>query len=449
MAKILVVDDQNGMRRSLAILLEKEGFYVQEAENGQRAVDILSKENFDVVVTDLKMSPGTGLDLLYYVKEKHPLTHVIIMTAYGTIESAVIAMKIGAYDYIPKPFKREEILHRIRKAVDNIRIKKDMLLLHEGKDIRERFYNIVGKSEEIKNLIISIEKISKVNLPLLITGETGTGKNLVAKTVHNLSPRADKPFISINCAAVPEYLLESELFGHVKGAFTGAYIERKGLFEQADGGTILLDEIGSMPYPMQVKILDVLQDKVIRHVGSNKTKTIDVRIIAATNKNLEEAINEGRFREDLYFRLKVTHIHLPPLREHKDDIPLLANHFLELAKKELKKPDLRFAIDAIEYLCQYSFLGNIRELSNIVYNAAALSSNSVIRSEDLTLGITSDLFELSKTEEKLTPKSLEEWEKELIIKSIQKHSHNLTKVCEELGIARTTLWRKMKKYNID
>lgn len=448
--RILVIDDQDGMRRSLAILLRRDGFDVTEAENGESAISYLRKTNFNVVITDLKMSPGTGMDVLYYIKEKHPLTEVIIMTGYGTIKSAVLAMKMKAFDYISKPFKHEELIHRVKKAINHLETKKEMAEFHSQMQDRGNFSYIKGKSKAIKELISLCDRIAHVDLPVLITGETGTGKNLVAKTIHGLSARSDRPLISINCAAVPEYLMESELFGHAKGAFTGALLDRKGLFEEADGGSLLLDEIGSMPFAMQAKLLDVLQEPLIRQVGSNKTKKVNVRIIAATNADLEQAIREEKFREDLFYRIKVTHIHLPPLREYPEDIPVLAHHFLDLSKREFNKPDLRFSPEAIDFLSSYDYPGNTRELFNVISSVAAMSSDSTINMEDLSLSFTNKLFDVSGvSREKSPPETLDDWEKNLIIRSIKKNSQNLSRVCSELGIGRTTLWRKMKKYNIE
>ncbi|MGD2080098.1 MAG: sigma-54 dependent transcriptional regulator [Nitrospirota bacterium] len=442
MAKILVVDDQAGMRRSLAILLKREGFHIAEAENGARAMELLERESFDLVITDLKMSHGSGLDVLRHVKEKNLMADVIIMTAYGTVDTAVEAMKIGAYDYIAKPFNHEEILHRVRKSVSHGEINREQQILSKG-----LASGIIGESRAITEMVSLINKIAIVDIPVLITGETGTGKNLVARAIHSLSSRSNKPFVSLNCAAVPEHLLESELFGHSKGAFTGAILERKGLFEEAEGGTLFLDEIGNMPFTMQAKLLDVLQDRVIRKVGENKTREVNVRIIAATNTDLEQAIRENRFREDLYYRVNVTHIHIPPLRERPEDIPLLAQHFIERCRTEFKNPDLRLSTEVMDFLYEYDYSGNVRELCNIVSSAAAIASGPEIAMEDLCLTFTRSMFDL-------TPRGcselgvLSESERDLIIRSIRKNP-NLTKACEELGISRTTLWRKMKKYRIE
>ncbi|MHB8881282.1 MAG: sigma-54-dependent transcriptional regulator [Thermodesulfovibrionales bacterium] len=451
MMTILVIDDQIGMRKSLGILLRKEGFHTEEAENGKQAISYFEKGHYDLVITDMKMSPGTGLDVLYYVKERHPKTDVIIMTGYGTVDSAVLAMKLGAFDYIMKPFKNEEILHRVRKSMNHLETEEELSSLHKSAASENNKIPILGTSTAIKEIVSIMHKISDLDISILITGETGTGKSLIAKTIHSLSSRTDNPFISINCASVPENLLESELFGHEKGAFTGALLERKGLFEAAEGGTILLDEIGSMPFPMQAKLLDVLQDRAVRRIGSNKSKAINVRVIAATNTDLANAIENGSFRRDLYYRIKVAHIHVPPLRDHAEDIPFLAEYFLESAKKHLNNPGLEFSPEALDFLQHYKFPGNVRELTNAISGVAAVAAGNIISARDLALVLTSSLFEVSApspSEKETHPNSLEEWEKELIVESIKKNSNNLTKVCNELRIGRTTLWRKMKKYNI-
>lgn len=449
--KILVIDDQIGMRKSLGILLRKEGFHTVEAENGTQAISYLEKDFYDLIITDMKMSPGTGLDVLYYIKERLPKTDVIIMTGYGTVDSAVLAMKMGAFDYISKPFKNEEILHRVRKSMNHLETAKELSSLHEGVTSEKSKVPLLGNSAAIKEIVAIMHKISNMDISILITGETGTGKSLIAKTIHSLSSRVDKPFISINCASVPDNLLESELFGHEKGAFTGALLERKGLFEAAEGGSILLDEIGSMPFPMQAKLLDVLQDREVRRIGSNKSKAIDVRVIAATNTDLVNAMNNGSFRSDLYYRIKVAHIHVPPLRDHSEDIPFLAKHFLESVKKDLNNTGLQFSPEALDFLQYYKFPGNVRELANAISGVAAVAVSNIISAEDLALTLTSSLFEIQtpvSSEKNTHPNSLEEWEKELIVESIKKNASNLAKVCSELRIGRTTLWRKMKKYNI-
>ncbi|MBA4373380.1 MAG: sigma-54-dependent Fis family transcriptional regulator [Thermodesulfovibrio sp.] len=451
MMKILVIDDQIGMRKSLGILLRKEGFSTDEAENGTQAISYLEKGFYDLVITDMKMSPGTGLDVLYYIKERLPKTDVIIMTGYGTVDSAVLAMKMGAFDYISKPFKNEEILHRVRKSMNHLETAKELSSLQKAVTSENNKIPLLGTSAAIKEIVAVMHKISNLDIAILITGETGTGKSLIAKTIHSLSSRADKPFVSINCASVPEQLLESELFGHEKGAFTGALLERRGLFEAAEGGTILLDEIGSMPFAMQAKLLDVLQDRAVRRIGSNKSKAIHARVIAATNTDLVSAIDNGSFRSDLYYRIKVAHIHVPPLRNHAEDIPFLAEHFLESTRKDMDNTGVHFSPEALDFLQQYKFPGNVRELANAISGVAAVAAGNIISAQDLALTLTSSLFEIHSpvpADKETQPNSLDEWEKELIVESLRKNPGNLTKVCSELKIGRTTLWRKMKKYNI-
>jgi two-component system response regulator HydG len=360
-------------------------------------------------------------------------------------------MKMGAFDYIAKPFKHEEILHRVNKAINHSQTAKEMSGLQQREGDKNAF-PIVGRSKTVLDLIERVKKIAAIDLPVLITGETGTGKSLVAKTIHSLSRRAAWPYIALNCAAVPELLLESELFGHVKGAFTGAILDRKGLFEAADGGSLLLDEIGCMPYPLQAKLLDILQENQIRPVGSNRTKKVNARVITATNANLEQAIGDRTFREDLYYRIKVAHIHLPPLREHLEDVMVLAGHFLSFFIKEFNKPDLHFSDDALEFLKQYNYPGNVRELYNLISSAAAIASEPMLTRDDFCIGISNRMFDVSGASfgrrEEDAAVTLEEKERVLIEQSIKKHSHNLVEVCRELDISRTTLWRRMKKYDL-
>jgi len=445
-ARILVIDDQAGMRRSLAILLRKEGYEVVEAENGQHAITFLAGEQFEIVITDLKMSPGTGLDVLFFVRERIPLTEVIVMTGYGTVESAVIAMRMGAFDYISKPFKNEEILHRVQKTLNRIESRKTIERIEK---VNLAGSPLIGESVAMETLRDLIVRLARVDLPVMITGETGTGKNLVARTIHNSSLRAKGPLVSVNCAGVPENLLESELFGHVKGAFTGAFLERKGLFQEAEGGTLLLDEIGSMPVTMQAKLLDCLQEQTVRPVGSNKSVPFNVRIITATNTDLARGIAQGTFREDLFYRIRVSHIHIPPLRAHREDVPVLVRHAMEKIRKELNKPGLQMSPEATALLQDHDFPGNVRELLNAVSSAAAMASGDRVELDDISMALTSRMFDVSTRDaEQPAPSTLEEWEGELIRQSIEKHSGNLGAVCGELGIARTTLWRRMNKYGL-
>ncbi len=451
MSSILIVDDEEGMRRSLAILFRKEGHRVYTAENGEEAIDAFSLQSFDLVITDLRMDGMSGIQLMNRMKEKHIDVPVIIMTAYGTIDSAVEAMRLGAADYIAKPFEYDEILHRAKRAVERNTTARDMnKMLQHRAATGEDFPLIIGTSQAFSTVRNQLKKISQTSFPVLITGETGTGKNLAAKAIHLCSTRAEGPFISVNCASIPEQLLESELFGHTKGAFTGAIIERKGLFEAARSGTILLDEIGSIPKALQAKLLGVLQDKMIRKVGSNEDIPVDARVIAATNSDLPAAIRNGGFREDLYYRINVLTLHLPPLREHKEDIPLLAEHFLAQCIEDQERAELEgFAPGCMAKLLAHDYPGNIRELQNIVCRAVAVSESSLVLCDDLCdLSLDRPGASAGNSEES-APMDIREWEKKIILQAIARHPNNLAEACRELRIGRTTLWRKMKQYKIE
>lgn len=451
MASILIVDDEEGMRKSLAILFRREGYEVVHAESGSAALQHLDSRKFDLMITDVCMDKVSGIDILTHVREHRMPVPVIIMTAYGTIESAVSAMRLGAYDYIAKPFEYDEILHRVEKAIIQAETEREMRsMAREGAGPGEDFSMIIGESRAMRDLKAHMRKISVANLPVLITGETGTGKNLLAKAIHLASARSGGTFASVNCTNIPEHLFESELFGHAKGAFTGAAMERKGLFEAAKGGTLLLDEIGSVPKAVQAKLLGVLQDKVIRKIGSNEEISVDVRVIAATNTDLLAAIKKGEFREDLFYRINVLHIHIPPLRERQEDIPLLSEKFLQLcAVQQQKKNILGFTAGAIDRLYHYEYPGNVRELFNIICHAVTLSDTPLIGCEDMPSSVRQPSgcapFEIDET----APIDIKDWERRIILQSIERHPNNLAEVCKELKIGRTTLWRKMKQYKID
>lgn len=452
MASILIVDDEEGMRKSLSILFKREGYDVVQAESGSVALTYLDRRKFDLMITDVCMDTVSGIDVLGYVRERHMPVPVIIMTAYGTIESAVAAMRLGAYDYIAKPFEYDEILHRAKNAITTAETEREMSSL-AGREAQpgDVFSMLIGESGVMRDIKAHMRKVAAVGFPVLITGETGTGKNLFAKAVHLGSPRSGGPFASVNCTTIPEHLFESELFGHAKGAFTGAIMERKGLFETAQGGTLLLDEIGAIPKAVQAKLLGVLQDKVIRRVGSNEELPVDARVIAATNTDLLAAINKGEFREDLYYRINVLPIPIPPLRERREDIPLLSENFLSLcAVHQQKRNVLGFSAEAIDRLYHYEYPGNVRELYNIICRAVALSDTPLIGCEAMPSSVRRTSsgcapFEIDET----APMDIKDWEKKIILRSIARHPHNLTDVCRELKIGRTTLWRKMKQYKID
>lgn len=381
MAKILVVDDERGMREFLNIMLQKEGYGVTSAGSGKEALEYISQKTFDIVITDIRMPDITGIDIIKTVKESTPETIVIMITAYASTETAVEAMKQGAYDYITKPFKIEEIKLIVRNALEKRRLREENLILK--KKIEEWtatgfIGGIVGKSPSVIRIIELMVKIADSPSNVLITGESGTGKELIARAIHHYSYRKDRPFVAINCSAIPEGLFESELFGHIKGAFTGAIANKEGIFESANGGTIFLDEIGDIPQSFQVKLLRVLDDKIIKRVGGNQEIKIDVRIVAATNKDLKKAIAEGAFREDLFYRLDVIPIEMPPLRERKEDISLLIEHFLSKFNRILGREVKSTSPDAMERLVNHSWKGNVRELENVIERAVTLGSGPVI-----------------------------------------------------------------------
>lgn len=451
MSSILVIDDEEGMRKSLSILFRKEGYVVRSASNGEEALAHFSREPFDLVVTDLRMDGMDGIQLLNRMKEKRIDVPIIIMTAYGTIDSAVEAMRIGASDYVAKPFEYDEILHRAKLSMERSAAAREMdKVLRSRHAVGGDFSFILGTSEVLNAIRKHLTKISLSTYPVLVTGETGTGKNLMAKAIHLNSQRSAGPFVSVNCASIPEPLLESELFGHTKGAFTGALMERKGLFEAARQGTILLDEIGSLPKSLQGKLLGVLQDKTIRKVGSNNELPIDARVIAATNTDLQAAIRKGDFREDLYYRINVLALHLPPLREHKEDVPLLAEHFLSQCVSEQKRSGITgFAPDCMAKLYRHDYPGNIRELQNIVCRAVAGSESTLVQCDDLSALQCNHPDVPSYGRDDATPLDIKEWERKIILQAIARHPNNLAEACKELKIGRTTLWRKMKQYKIE
>jgi two-component system response regulator PilR (NtrC family) len=385
MANILVVDDENSMREFLEIMLNKEGYQVATAAGGGEAIDLLKQSDFDLVITDIRMKEIDGLEVLKRCKELHPHTIVIMISAYASTSTAVEAMKWGAYDYLPKPFKVREIKAVIRDALETAESQEfQELEVGDTTDVMD-YHGIVGESPEIKKILELLPRIAAATSNVLITGESGTGKELIAKAIHRESPRKDRPFVTVNCGSVPETLMESELFGHKKGAFTGATATRSGLFEAAHGGTIFLDEIAEIPPPVQVKLLRAVQEKTFKMVGGSEEISVDVRIISATNRDLERDVMEGQFREDLYYRLNVINIHMPPLRERPDEIPLLAHHFLEKYSKEMDKDIRKISSFALDILKSYNFPGNIRELENIIERSVALESSNIVLPDSLTL----------------------------------------------------------------
>lgn len=446
MPKILVVDDQRNMRATLAMMLRGAGYEVDEAADGEQGVELGTKGAFDVVLTDLRMGLVDGLRVVRSVKEAHPMTEVIVMTAYGTIESAVEAIRMGAFDYLQKPFSEDELLLKVNKALETRRLVGQVQALASEFKERYGFENIVGRSQAIRDVMTRILKVAPTDATVLITGESGTGKEVVAKAIHANSRRANRPFIPVNCAAITETLLESELFGHARGAFTGASSARKGMFEEADGGTFFFDEIAETPISFQAKLLRAIQQGEIRRLGENKPIRVDVRIVAATNQDLLLSIAEKRFRQDLYYRLNVARFQLPPLRERREDIPLLVDFFLDKFNKKMGA-SARLGEGVIEALMAYDFPGNIRELENLVEQAVALSGGGVIQVDDIVPTDVTEKPPSSMVGRGLTA-VVDEAERQAIEAALHEHDGNRERAAEMLGISPTTLWRKMTRLGI-
>jgi DNA-binding NtrC family response regulator len=443
--KILVVDDDPEMCRLLSDVLRGEGFSVLTRSESLEACRILKKEEFDVIITDLKMKGLKGLDLLEEAKNVAPLTPVIIITAFGTIESAIQAIKMGAYDYITKPFQIDEIVLTVKKALENRLLKKEVLRLKKEVQSRYQFHQLIGKSPAMQKIYDLIERIRDSSSNVLITGESGTGKELVAKAIHYSGTRKEGPFIAVNCAAIPETLLESELFGYKRGAFTDAKADKKGLIFGAHAGTLFLDEITEMPPVLQAKLLRVIEEREVRPLGDTKSYPIDARIISASNRDMKELIHQGRFREDLYYRLKVIDIELPPLSQRREDIPLLVQHFIDRFSEEPQKKVSGVSEDTLKILMNYSWTGNVRELENVMQRAITLSQHEVILPEDLPTPM------LQETDENLIEKGLREkftvdqMEKEYIKRVLIEVGGNKSKAAEILGLDRKTLYRKLEE----
>jgi len=446
--KILVVDDEAPVRDMIRKgLSQMGGLSAEAAQTGSEALQKIEKDVFDLVLTDLKMPEMDGIQLLRTIKGTRPEVMVILMTAYGTIETAVEAMRIGATDYITKPIDLNDLLIRISKA------QKESLLLRENRllrmEVRKRFEfsNIIGKSKKMQEIFSLIEKVALGNSTVIVYGGSGTGKELVAKAIHYNSPRADRPFIPFNCGAIPETLVESELFGHTKGAFTGAVQAKKGLFEEADGGTLFLDEISTILPSVQVKLLRVLQEKEVMKVGSTERTKIDVRMIAATNENLEENMRKGKFREDLFYRLHVFPIFLPDLKNRKEDIPLLAYHFLDSFSKEVKKEIKGISKEAIKLLLEYHWPGNVRELENAIERAVIMTDQDYLAPKDFPKDLTEGFSEMIKRGVK-DRKSLDDIKSEYIKEILKEVGGNKRIASEILKVNPRTLYRFEKKPNL-
>ena len=456
MHTVLIVDDEPNYLIVLSELLSEEGYETLTADNGRQALEIARAGDPDLIITDMKMPDMDGFALLEEVKKFNPHLPVIMITAYGEVEKAVRAMNSGAFNYLTKPFNNDELVANISKAIEHYGLHRENIRLHGEVKGRYRFDNIIGKSPSMLEIYHLIEKLAPTAATVLITGESGTGKELVARAIHYNGPRAGKPFVSLNCAALPESLLESELFGHEKGAFTGAVERRKGKFEAAAGGTIFLDEIGEMPLATQAKLLRVLQEKCFERLGSNTAITVDIRIIAATNKDLKDEVENRRFREDLYYRLNVIHIPLPPLRERSEDIPLLARFFCEKYARQAGRPELTLAQETIALLMSLPWEGNIRELENTIERATILAAGPEILPADVYpeagsaaggLDHQLDLTQILPPEATL-PEVLNHIEETMVRQALEAANFVQTKAAARLGITKSLLQYKMRKFNI-
>lgn len=449
MADILLIDDEKSVRTTLALMLQKMGYRVEEASNGTEGIDKFKTRFFDLIITDLKMEPMDGLAVLREVKTLNPSSEVLVMTAYSTVESGVEAIKSGAYDYIQKPFEKDELLLLVGKALEHRNLICEVEQLQNELKEKYKFENIIGNSKEMFEVLGMVSKIAKTDSTVLISGDSGTGKELVAKAIHLNSRRKNRAFITINCGAIPENLQESELFGHVRGSFTGAIRDKRGLFQEADGGTLFLDEIGETALSTQVKLLRFLQDGEIRRVGDVDPLNVDVRLIAASNKELPKLIEEGHFREDLFYRLNVIPIHLPALRSRKDDIPLLVNHFLKRFAEKENKNVTSISTEAMKIFTGYHWPGNVRELENVIERAVILTNHNALTPEDLPQSLRDTLRRGPDIPDTLGEQTLEEVEKHYILKTLDKYQWNQKQASDTLGISTTTLWRKLKTYGIE
>ena len=453
-ATILVVDDDFGHRHMLETIMKGWGYHVESAEDGSEAVEIIRSRPFDLVLMDVRMATMDGIEALGKIKDYNPAIPVLIMTAYSSIESAVQALKAGAYDYLTKPLDFDALKLSVERALEHTKLKEENLALKE--QLRTRVsLNIIGKSAPMKELMEMVSMVAPSDATVLITGESGTGKELIARAIHYNSDRKDKSLVTVNCAALSETLLESELFGHEKGAFTGADRRREGRFMQANGGTIFLDEIGEMSPAMQAKLLRVIQEKEIQRVGSDKTIKVDVRIIAATNRDLTEDVKSGKFRQDLFYRLSVVILNIPPLRKRIEDIPLLAQHFLDKYAERHRKVVKGFTPTAMDMLLKHNWPGNVRELENAIERAVILLQGEFVTEKELPLSIPrlDDSFDTSIQDiggivSSVEEGSLEEVEKGTIINALRASGGNKSEAARRLGITRRTLYKKLEKYGI-
>lgn len=447
---ILIVDDEAPQREVLSGYLRKKGFDVSQASSVDEALRVIGMTSFDLVLTDFQMPARTGVDLLVDVRRIHPNMPVVIMTAYGSVQSAVEAMKAGAYDYLTKPIDLDAVELLIKRIRERQQLLSEIEVLRDQLREKYSFDSIVASSGAMEEVLATAARVAQSKAPVLIRGESGTGKELIARAIHAASTRAAAPFVALNTAALNENLLESELFGHEKGAFTGADRLRKGRFEQANKGTLFLDEIGDIPLSTQVRLLRVLQEGSFERVGGSDSVRVDVRIVAATHKNLEEAMRTGSFREDLFYRLNVVTVQIPPLRERREDIPVLLEHYLRLHATEHNRPGLRFSIEAQDLLLRHSYPGNVRELENIVQRAVILSRGDVITTEDLPRTLMPSTLDVQQAPQpgETLPEQVERLEKQLVLDALQASGGNQSKAAGALGISERNLRYRLQKWGI-
>jgi DNA-binding NtrC family response regulator len=448
--RILVVDDDESLRRVLQVQLEQSGYVVNSAASARQTMTMLTTRSYDLVITDLKMPETSGLELLRQVQSLYPETIVIVLTAFGTVETAVEAMKAGAYNYLTKPVHPGELSLTIDRALEHLRLVEEVRLLRANLDEKYGFENILGRSDVLLQVLDAATRAARTSSTVLIRGETGTGKELLARAIHFNSSRKGKPLITINCGAIPAELLESELFGHVKGSFTGAIANKKGKVESANGGTLFLDEIGELPLALQIKLLRLIQDGEVEKIGSESGSRVDVRIIAATHRDLQAMIDDGVFREDLYYRLAVIPLVMPPLRERAEDIASLVQHFFLKSKGKNQRPDLILPPVLIPYFTRYRWPGNIRELENVLERIVVLTRGTEVGLQDLPEFLRRERSGLDALEIDLPPEgiNLEAVEKELILKALNKCNWNQTRAARYLDVSRKTLLYRLEKHGI-
>jgi two-component system response regulator PilR (NtrC family) len=458
-AHLLIVDDERSMRELLEYMLSREGYTISLADCGRRAVEMVSENDYDLILCDIRLGDITGLEVLRAAKQKSPHTVVIMISAYATTETAVEAMNEGAYDYVPKPFDNEEIKQTIANALERKTLDAERLIIEDELKKTVHFDKIVGNSPRMQHIYQMVRQVAKTRTNVLVTGESGTGKELIARAIHDQSERAGNPFIPVNCGGIPETLVESEFFGHKKGSFTGATQDKKGLLEAAHGGTIFLDEVGELSIPMQVKLLRAVQERVFRCVGGTQDITVDIRIVSATNKRLEDEVIAGNFREDLFYRLNVIEIKVPPLRERKGDLKLLAQHFIEKYAREMGKEVTKLSSYAIDLLKKYNFPGNVRELENLIERSVALSSTNILLPDSLAMsihkrrwieGVKNKRYDLDEVANGVSLDNiLAEIERSYITKALECTNGNKNKAADLLGITFRSFRYRVDKLDID